>query len=62
MHGSYQGQLHSVVGLGIKDLIIAPIPRRTPVTFLFIGDTIVDFFHETLEIAEVDKGIVGRNG
>ena len=53
---------HSVVGLGIKDLIIAPIPRRTPVTFLFIGDTIVDFFHETLEIAEVDKGIVGRNG
>jgi hypothetical protein len=46
---------HTVVSLRVEDFVITPVPRRTPITFFLVRDTVVDFLHETLEVSEVHE-------
>ena len=49
---------HTVVSLRIKHLIVAPVPCRTPVTFLLVRNTVVNFLYVALEVLEVLEGLV----
>ena len=46
---------HTIVCLRVEDFIITPVPRRTPVAFFLVRNTVIDFLHETLEVSEVHE-------
>ena len=52
---------HVIVDADILQFILTPVPRVGPITFVELGDTVVEFFGESLEVLEVLEGICRRH-
>ena len=49
---------HVCISHGVEQFVISPVPGSTVIVLLFVWNTVVDFFYETLEVAEVLESVV----